>query len=175
MTKDELFAYLESEDNVHGLDPVAGHGFLCATVVGKPLDNWLSVFFEGHEKDIASDVLEALVAWQEELVTTLKNEEPIELPFDGEEFDLSDESDIVAWCIGFVDAMYGNESSNWFDDEDAEEDVADLTLPMIVLSGIADDDDDLLMMRDDDELMATFVNSLEDNLTELFLLFHTQD
>ena len=46
---------------------------------------------------------------------------------------------------------------------------------MIVISGIADDDEELLAMRDDEEMMVTLVNSLEDNLTELFLLFHTQD
>lgn len=176
MTKDELFDYLASEDNEYGLDPVAGHGFLCASVVGKPLDNWLSLFFEGNENKVPEAVLVSLAAWRDELIATLKNEEPIELPFgDDDEVDLSDEGDIVAWCIGFVDAMYGNEDSNWFDDADTEEEVADLTLPMIVISGIADDDEELLAMRDDEEMMITLVNSLEDNLTELFLLFHTQD
>lgn len=176
MNKDELFNYLASDDNVHGLDPVAAHGFLCATVVGRPLNNWLSVFFEKQEQDVPEAVLMALNHWRDELYTTLKNEESIELPFcDDEEVDLSDEGDIVAWCIGFVDAMYGDEHSNWFDDDSTDEDVADLTLPMIVLSGIADDDEDLLAMRHDDDMMMALVNSLEDNLTELFLLFHTQE
>lgn len=176
MTKTQLLDYLASDDNIYGLDPVAAHGFLCATVVGKPLPNWLSVFFEGHEKDIDPQILTALQNWQNELIDTLKNEDPLELPFDDDhEVDLSDEGDIVAWSIGFVDAMYGNEDSNWFDESDTEEEVADLTLPMIVLSGIADDDEDLLAMRQDDEMMITLVNSLQDNLTELYLLFHTQE
>ena len=124
MTKDELFDYLASEDNEYGLDPVAGHGFLCASVVGKPLDNWLSLFFEGNENQVPEAVLASLAVWRDELITTLKNEEPIELPFgDDDEVDLSDEGDIVAWCIGFVDAMYGDEDSNWFDDPDTEEEV----------------------------------------------------
>lgn len=176
MNKDELFDYLSSEANEYGLDPVAAHGFLCASVVGKPLPNWVSVFFEGHENEVPAPVVEALEVWRNELIAALKNEEPIELPFDDEEeVDLSDEGDIVAWCIGFVDGMYGDENSNWFDDDDTEEDVADLTLPMIVLSGIADDDEELLAMRDDEEMMVDLVNSIEENLTELFLLFHTQD
>lgn len=178
MTKTDLFTYLASEQNVHGLDPVAGHGFLCATVVGRPLDNWLSLYFEGQDHTVPDDVKTALVAWRDELLDTLKNEEPIELPFDesdndGDEVDLSDEGDIVAWSIGFVDAMYADENNNWF--SASEEEVADLTLPMVVLSGIADDDDELLAMKDDDELMAEFVNSLEDNLTDLFLLFHSDE
>ncbi|MDO4427392.1 MAG: YecA family protein [Moraxella sp.] len=176
MTKDELFEYLASEENEHGLDPVAAHGFLSATVVGKPLNHWLSVFFEGHENAVPDDVKTALVAWREELIATLKNEEPLELPFgDEDEVDLSDEGDIVAWCIGFVDAMYGDENSQWFDDPDTEEDVADLTLPMIVLSGIADEDEELTAMREDEDVLLELVNSLEDNLTELFLLFHTEE
>lgn len=177
MTKDELFDYLSSEENEYGLDPVAGHGFLCASVVGKPLENWLSAYFEGQEASVPSGVKEALTAWREELIATLKDEEPIALPFDDdEEVDLSDEGDIVAWCIGFVDAMYADENSDWFDNADTEEEVADLTLPMIVLSGIADEDDDeLASMREDEAMMVDLVNSIEENLTELFLLFHTND
>lgn len=176
MTKDELFEYLSSETNQFGLEPVAAHGFLCASVVGKPLNHWLSAFFEGQDKDIPSHVKDALVAWREELIATLKNEEPITLPFDDDdEVDLSDEGDIVAWCIGFVDAMYADEHSDWFDNTDTEEEVADLTLPMIVLSGIADEDDELASMREDEAMMVDLVNSIEENLTELFLLFHTNE
>ncbi len=176
MTKDELFDYLSSDANEFGLDPVAGHGFLCASVVGKPLPNWLSLFFDGKADDVPDDVKQALSAWQNELLDTLQNEEPLTLPFDdGDEVDLSDEGDIVAWCIGFVDAMYGDEHSHWFDNADTEEEVADLTLPMVVLSGLADEDEELMSMRDDEELMVAMADSLEDNLTELFLLFHTKE
>lgn len=176
MNNDELLDYLNSDDNQFGLDPVAAHGFLCASVVGKPLPNWLSLFFDGNDDKVPDDVKQALQAWQEELIQTLKNEQPLTLPFDdGDEVDLSDEGDIVAWCIGFVDAMYGNETSHWFDNSDTEEEVADLTLPMVVLSGLADDDDELIAMREDEELMVAMADSLEDNLTELFLLFHTQE
>ncbi len=176
MNKDELLDYLNSDDNQFGLDPVAAHGFLCASVVGKPLPNWLSLFFDGNDSKVPDAVKQALQAWQEELIQALKNEQPLTLPFDdGDEVDLSDEGDIVAWCIGFVDAMYGGETSLWFDDADTEEEVADLTLPMVVLSGLADDDDELIAMREDEELMVAMADSLEDNLTELFLLFHTQE
>lgn len=176
MNIDELFAYLSDEQNEYGLDPVAAHGFLCASVVGKPMDNWLSAFFEGQENTVSDDVKSALTAWRNELIDTLKNEEPIALPFDDEEeVDLSEEGDIVAWCVGFVDAMYASEDSDWFDNEETEEDVADLTLPMIVLSGLADEDDELIDIKTDDDMMIDLVNGIQDNLTELFLLFHTND
>ncbi|USZ15337.1 YecA family protein [Moraxella sp. FZFQ2102] len=173
MNKQELFAYLESPANEMGLDPIAAHGFLTATVVGKPLPNWLSAFFEGVDAAVPSEVKTALQAWRQELIDTLKAEQPIELPFDASEEaeDFSEDGDLAAWAIGFVDAMYSDENVDWFDDENTEQDVADLTLPMVVLSGI---DEELDEIRSD-EMLADMANALEDNITELFLLFHTDD
>ncbi|WP_432481450.1 YecA family protein [Moraxella sp. ZY200743] len=173
MNKQALFDYLESDANQFGPDPIAAHGFLTATVVGKPLPNWLSAFFEGGEQQVADEVKQALLAWQQELHDTLKAEEPIELPFNASEEaeDFSEEGDLAAWAIGFVDAMYSDENVDWFDDESTEEDVAMLTLPMVLLSGIDPEMDD---MRDE-ETLAQMANALEDNITELFLLFHTDD
>jgi len=48
-------------------------------------------------------------------------------------------------------------------------------LPMIVLSGIDDEDPELSEMRKDEDKMVQMANSIEGNLTELFLLFHTND
>lgn len=173
MTKDELFAYLDSPANETGLDPIAAHGFLTATVVGKPLPNWLSAFFEGNDKQVPQAVKDALTAWQKELYDTLKAEEPIELPFDASEeaADFSEEGDLAAWAIGFVDAMYADETVDWFDDDSTQEDVAMLTLPMIMLSGIDEEMDEVR----DEETLVQMANALEDNITELFLLFHTDE
>lgn len=173
MTKDELFAYLDSPANETGLDPIAAHGFLTATVVGKPLPNWLSAFFEGNDKQVLQAVKDALTAWQKELYDTLKAEEPIELPFDASEeaADFSEEGDLAAWAIGFVDAMYADETVDWFDDDSTQEDVAMLTLPMIMLSGIDEEMDEVR----DEETLVQMANALEDNITELFLLFHTDE
>lgn len=172
LTKDQLFDYLDSPTNEMGLDTIAAHGFLTATVVGKPSPNWLSAFFEGQDAKIPANVKVALRAWQQELTDTLKNEEPIELPFDGnDELDFSDDGDLVAWAVGFVDAMYADETADWFDDPDTEEDVAMLTLPMVMLSGI---DEEMHSLKNE-ETLVQMANALEDNITELFLLFHTND
>lgn len=173
LTKDELFDYLDSPDNATGLDPIAAHGFLTATVVGKPLPNWLSFFFEGNDQAVPDAVKTALTAWRQELYDTLKNEEPIELPFDASEeaTDFSEEGDLAAWAIGFVDAMYADENVDWFDDESTEEDVAMLTLPMVMLSGIDEEMDGVKSV----ETLVQMANALEENITELFLLFHTDD
>lgn len=175
MTYDELMAYLDSDANEFGLDSVATHGFLTASIVGKPLQNWQRVMFEGSE--VPEEVIDALTEWQLELLNQLKSEEPIELPFaDGsDEVDFSPESDLSAWSVGFVDAMYAEEAEDWFIDEDTEDDVAMLTLPMVVFSGIDEDDETLAEIRDDEDMLAQMANRLESNITELFLLFHTED
>lgn len=178
---DELLDFLDNEDSQFVLDSIATHGFLTATVIGRPLPNWIDALFEDHVKDIPENVIDGIQRWRAFIMDELKNETPITLPFNDDagdeevEVDFSDDSDIVAWSIGFVDAMYGDEASDWFEDEETAEDVAVLTLPMIVLSGIDDEDPELIEMRADKDKLAQMANSIEGNLTELFLLFHTND
>lgn len=183
MTLDELQDFLDSDANTHGLDSVATHGFLTATVVGKELPNWMSHLFEGQDNQVSSDVKQAIKEWRSELLEDLQSEEGIALPLDIDddsgEVDFSPESELTAWSIGFVDAMYGDETVDWFSDEESSEDVAMLTLPMMVFSGIdavdGEEDEDLAAIRADEDAMAQMANSIEGNLSELFLLFHTED
>lgn len=175
---DELLDFLDNQDSQFVLDSVATHGFLTATVIGRPLPNWLDALFEGQVSDVPDNVIDGIQRWRTSIMDELKNETPIALPFNNDEeaaVDFSDDSDIVAWSIGFVDAMYGDEASDWFENEETAEDVAVLTLPMIVLSGIDDEDPELAQMRADKDKLVQMADSLEGNLTELFLLFHTND
>ena len=179
MSFDQLLDYLDNQESQYVLDSVAMHGFLTATIIGPALPNWLEALFEGQVSQIPENVIDGVKRWRKSIMDELKNETPISLPFNedagDEAVDFSDESDIVAWSIGFVDAMYGDEASDWIQNEDVAEDVAVLTLPMIVLSGIDDEDTELAQMRSDEDKMAQMANSIEGNLTELFLLFHTND
>ena len=45
----------------------------------------------------------------------------------------------------------------------------------MLFRSIDDEDPELAQMRHDEEKMAQMVNSIEGNLTELFLLFHTNE
>lgn len=179
MTFEELEDYLDSDANEFGLSTIATHGFLTASVIGKPLKNWQTVLFEGHEKQVKPGVLQALSMWRDELQTTLQNEEDIELPFDIEDIDYKaiDESELSEWSVGFVDAMYGSEdeADDWFFEEATQEDVAMLTLPMILFSGIDSEEPDMQDLAKDPDTMSQMAESIEKNITELFLLFHTND
>lgn len=178
---DQLLDFLDNQESPYVLDSVATHGFLTATVIGPALANWQQALFEGQTDKVPENVVDGVQRWREAIIAELKNETPIELPFGADEeseqavAEFSEESDIVAWSIGFVDAMYADDAEDWFEDEDTAEDVAVLTLPMIVLSGIDDEDAELAQMRNDKDKMAQMANSIEGNLTELFLLFHTKD
>lgn len=179
MTFEELEQYLDSDANEFGLSTIATHGFLTASVIGKPLHNWQSVLFEGHEKQVKPALLQALSLWREELLATLQDEQNIELPFDMEDTDFEDieNTELSEWAVGFVDAMYGsdNEEDDWFLQEGTQEDVAMLTLPMILFSGIDNEEPDMRDLANDPDTMSQMAQSLEKNITELFLLFHTDD
>ena len=184
MTLDDLKDYLDSDANEFGLETVATHGYLAATVVGKPLPNWMSLLFEGQESKVDAEVKQAITAWRESMIADLKDETGIELPLESsadDDVDFSLESGLAAWSVGFVDAMYGDENVDWFSEEDTAEDVAMLTLPMMVFSGIdmagdeEEEDPALAEIRSDEDALAQMANSIEGNLTELYLLFHTQD
>lgn len=173
----KLQTYLDGENNEHGLDFNATHGFLCATVVGPSLADWLNELFDKKKYDVPSEVLDSITQWRLDIINTLKDESPIELPFDDSALEV--ESELGDWSVGFVDAIYANEDTDWFDtasidDIDADDDeVATLTLPMVVFSGIEEDDAELNSIRKNPELMEEMANSLTTNLTELYLLFHT--
>ena len=94
---DVLFDYLDGEQNEFGLDFAATHGFLCATVVGPALKDWLTHLFDGSEKKIPAHVIEQIHLWQQEILQTLSNEDTIELPFEIEEADV--ESSLGDWSI----------------------------------------------------------------------------
>ncbi len=175
---DELLNYLDSDDNEYGLSAIATHGFLTALVVGKPLDNWQSVLFEDNEKQVPENILAELNNWYHGLLSMMHLEQKIELPFELDDVDFNqiEETLLEEWAIGFVYAMYANdnEEDDWFADESVEEDVAMLTLPMMLFSGI-DQDEGSQQLAKDPEIMRQLAESIEDNLTELFLLFHTHD
>ena len=70
---------------------------------------------------------------------------------------------------------HDDEEDDWFDDDESEEDVAMLTLPMILFSGIDEDQPDMQELLKDPETMSQMAGAIEKNIVELFLLFHTND
>jgi len=78
---------------------------------------------------------------------------------------------LTDWCIGFMEAMFAQEEAWYTKDEDT---VADLTLPMVVISELVEDDQ-IQAVRQDKKLLKELAQQIPDVVTELYLLFHAPD
>ncbi len=166
---DLLSDYLEGDQNEYGLDFAATHGFLCAIAVGPQFDRWLNELFEGNQKSVPTAIIEQINIWLDQIRQNLANEEGIEFPFEIEEADT--ESSLGDWSVGFVDAMFLNEDA-WFTPEH-EEQLVDLTLPIMVFSGIDEEDPQMESFRRNGQLMDELAEEIPENLNELYLMYHT--
>lgn len=166
---DLLSDYLDGDQNEYGLDFAATHGFLCAIAVGPQFDRWLNELFEGNQKSVPTAIIEQINIWLDQISQNLANEEGIEFPFEIEEADT--ESSLGDWSVGFVDAMFLNEDA-WFTPEH-EEQLVDLTLPIMVFSGIDEEDPQMESFRRNGQLMDELAEEIPENLNELYLMYHT--
>lgn len=173
-TLEALETFLDSDANTHGLDFMGAHGFLTALTVG-PRGSFdagaLAAFFEDQpaspDAAVAARLAEQLQAWQKSIHAVLYHGVRLELPctltaHPTEPNELSD------WCIGFMEGLFLDEEA-WY--AAGEDDIADLTLPMVVLSDLIDDPD-LQVLRRDRKVLKEMTSQIPDLITELYLHFH---
>lgn len=166
---DTLADYLDGDDNEYGLDFPATHGFLCAVAVGPRFNAWLDELFDQQVKKVPAHIIAQIKLWLADIQQRLANEETIEFPFEIEEADV--DSSLGDWSVGFVDALFLNEDA-WFVEE-LEEPLIELTLPMMVFSGIDEEDPQMESFRRNGQLMDELAEEIPENLTELYLLYHS--
>lgn len=160
-----LEEFLDGDSNEHGLDFVGTHGFLCAITVGPPLsaDEWLDTLFEG---EVPAALRDDLLAWQKSLHACLYHEQEPALPcaltpdLDGNE--------LTDWCVGFMEGMFCQEEAWHADEADA---IAEMTLPMVAISGLIDDPE-LSRIRRNPKLLNQLARQIPQVLTDLYLFFH---
>jgi uncharacterized protein len=159
--------FLDGEDNEHGLDFCGTHGFLCAVTVGPTREpgEWLAALFEDQ---VPADLVDDLKAWQKSLHACLYHEQTLELPCDLQFSSLKDGNELTDWCVGFMEGIFSLEEAWYARDEDM---VAELTLPMVAVSGLVEDPE-LEQMRRQPKLMMQLVRQIPSILTEIYLLFH---
>jgi uncharacterized protein len=76
------------------------------------------------------------------------------------------------WCAGFIETFMEREDA-WMEAA-SEEEVGDLILPMLALSGLFEDED-FQNVRDSETLSTQMAEAIPDSLTDLYLLFHAPD
>ena len=173
-TRQRLHDFLDGDDNVDGLSFIATHGFLMALTVGPQspaLEVWLPALFDGQplcaDAALAATITADLQAWQKEIHAMLYHDQPVTLPC-ALTLKATEPTDLNDWCVGFMEGMFLKEES-WYDsDEDL---IADLTLPMVVLSDLIDDPE-LQHIRRDARLSRELAQQIPNVLTEIYLFFH---
>lgn len=88
----------------------------------------------------------------------------IELPFETD-WDEDSEGFIGDWCAGFMQAVFEQEEL-WLANQ--EQDIAELLLPLMALSGLFSEEEDFAEMEEDDALMAQFARQLPELLLDIY-------
>ncbi len=162
-------------DELHdeALDYFGLHGLVCASLVGpKKIDNEAikAVTFSGIDPKASAEQMQHFDHCIQEIKSELQESlseggEPA-LPYESEE---DPEACQESWCIGFIEGFFLNEEE-WFSKD--EESAAELLLPIMTLSGLFESNE-FEEIRKNDKLMSQFETIIADQLTDIYLFFHT--
>jgi uncharacterized protein len=170
-----LQAFLDA-DELHdeALDYIAAHGYLTALSICPeqvPAREWIDALFSEpphYRSDAEREEIEAtLVQLQSHIARQLASDDEPEVPCELDLGDEPDDSDMRGWCIGFMEGVFLREAV-WFDD--AEDEVSELLLPIMVGSGLFDDQPEFSEIASDRDLVDSMVEQIPELLTALFLL-----
>ncbi|HZJ93987.1 MAG TPA: YecA family protein [Thiopseudomonas sp.] len=170
-----LQAFLDA-DELHdeALDYIAAHGYLTALVIcpeAVPAEEWIAELFAEppHYQDAEqeADIKDALLQLKARIERQLASDEDMMLPCELDLGDDPDDSDLRGWCVGFMEGVFLREDV-WF--EDAEDEVSELLLPIMVASGLFDEQPDFAEIAKDTDLVDSMVAQIPEVLTALFLL-----
>ncbi|AYN94352.1 MULTISPECIES: YecA family protein [Pseudomonas] len=175
-----LREFLDADDlHEEALDYIAAHGYLTALAIcpeDVPEREWIDALFAEpphYTSDAQREEIEStLVQLKAHILRILGSDEELELPCDLELGDDPDDSDLRGWCIGFMEGVFLREAV-WF--EQAEEEVSELLLPIMVGSGLFEEQAEFSDIAEDPELVDNMVSQIPEILTQLFLLCHAPE
>ena len=175
-----LRAFLDADDlHEEALDYMAAHGYLTALSICPepvPARAWIDTLFAEpphYRSDAERDEIEAtLLQPTDQIARQLASDEEPEMPCEVDLGDEPDDADLRGWCIGFMEGVFLREAL-WF--ENAEDEVSELLLPIMVGSGLFDEQAEFADIASDPELMDSMIVQIPELLTALFLLFNSPD
>lgn len=175
-----LQVFLDADDlHEEALDYIAAHGYLTALCIcpdAVPEREWIDALFAEtpqYADDTERDAIEAtLVQLKAHIARQLASDEDMELPCDLDLGDDADESELRGWCIGFMEGVFLRESV-WF--EQAEEEVSELLLPIMVGSGLFDEQPEFADIAANAQLVDEMMAQIPEVLTALYLLCHAPE
>jgi uncharacterized protein len=175
-----LREFLDADDlHEEALDYIAAHGYLTALAIcpdDVPEQEWISALFAEpphYTSDAQREEIEhTLIQLKAHILRVLGSDEDLELPCDLDLGDDPDDSDLRGWCIGFMEGVFLRESI-WF--EQAEEEVSELLLPIMVGSGLFEEQAEFSDIAADPDLVDSMISQIPEVLTQLFLLCHAPE
>ncbi len=158
------------DETMDELDFAYAHGLLTASVISPQcpeMDVIISHLLE--EKPVVDSAMKT------ELIHAITTEiKALDRLFNEEESEkklLPQDPDILAiWCSGFLDIHF-EQHQYWLKDRDQE--ISELILPFIVLSGLFEEEAEFREMMNDERLIEDMQAQLPEVLTELYLIFRS--
>ena len=174
---DELEAFLFSDAvSEDALDLIGTHGYFCALNISpaKISDKQrLQEVFDGKpefeseaQKERITHLLDRLYS---NIGSDLYNDQDMQLPCDLTLHDDEDVAELTLWAQAFMEGVFLKEDE-WFNHQ-AEEEVAELMLPIMIASDLFEEPE-FKKMRNDQRLCDEMCRSIPDLLVDLYLLFH---
>ncbi|BCJ05823.1 hypothetical protein PRtIB026_A43840 [Pseudomonas sp. RtIB026] len=175
-----LQAFLDADElHEEALDYVAAHGYLTAlSICSEQVQDreWIDALF-AEEPHYASEAqreeIEAtLIGLKGHIARQLASDEEFDLPCELDLTEEPDDSDLRGWCIGFMEGVFLREEA-WF--ENAEEEVSEMLLPIMVGSGLFDEQPEFADIAGNANLQDDMIVQIPEALSALFLLLHAPE
>lgn len=170
----------ETEQQEEVMDYCSAHGFLTAIVIGPvavddatALDYMTSGLANELKIDAKAQALASIQALRIEIDRQINSDEDdLDIPVQVAAGQSLTDSPLADWCAGFVEAHLEHET---FWRVPHEQEVAELLLPVMIISGIFDDEPEFSDIIANSDLVENLYEQLPDSLLEMYLLFHSPD
>ena len=173
-----IFSDVVSEDS---LDLIGIHGFLCALNISPVPANeeeWMDILFDGkpnwQSADQESEIIALLNRWKNSIYSDLSNDRELEMPCELTLETKNEESELEIWAQAFMEGVFLNEDEWFSEGTDKEEVVAELMLPIMVVSNLFDEKE-FKEIRRNRVVTEQMANEIPDILVDLFLLYHAPE
>ncbi len=173
-----IFSDVVSEDS---LDLIGIHGFLCALNISPvPADDeeWMDVLFDGKPNwssaEQETEITSMLNRWKSSIYSDLSNDRELDMPCELTLESRNEESELEIWAQAFMEGVFLNEDEWFSEGTDKEEVVAELMLPIMVISNLFDEKE-FKEIRRNKIATEQMANEIPDILVDLFLLYHAPE
>ncbi|WP_028469185.1 YecA family protein [Neptunomonas japonica] len=173
-----IFSDVVSEDS---LDLIGIHGFLCALNISPAPaseEEWMDVLFDGVPKwtsaEQEKEITSTLNRWKSSIYSDLSNDSELGMPCELTLETKNEESELEIWAQAFMEGVFLNEDEWFSEGTSKEETVAELMLPIMVVSNLFDEKE-FKEIRKNSAVAEQMANEIPDILVDLFLLFHAPE